>query len=1135
MSEARDAATLVDHEARERAVDRRRSCIVQAPAGSGKTTLLARRYVNLLTTVDYPEQILAITFTIKAAAEMRQRVLRLLTEDHPQSVAAMAHARERGWDLLRYPMRMRIQTIDAFAMHLTRALPVTSELHAASIDTEPQALYELAVQRVFARLQGGDSAQEQALTACLAHFGNNFSQLSGLLVSMLERRPSWFYPLIRELSPSLGTKQLTSQLAAAAKQIRDAATQQLRDALGASRAQALEPLAQYSIAQLTIKDPDKAPDPDDLWGHIAALLIKSDTTLTKLVGRKTVTASNGFPTGAAGAANKRDMLEMLAATAEETATLRAAYLRHRAPDPRRIAAEETLLEAFFYVLLDCVGELNALFQISGRIDFAQLTIAARNALGTEEAPTDLRLALDYRLRHLLVDEFQDTSRSQFELFADLLRGWSAADDNTFFAVGDPMQSIYRFRDAEVGMFIDTCENGISGLPLEHLRLETNFRSTPTLIRWFNGVFPHVLGSADAASVGAVSYSPAVARPTTPDPADGDDDGVISLGAERTRRAPLARHLQRFDTDAAHLEAIVATISRWRAEVPLERIAVLLTSRRLAGPIIAAFEAGGIPWQGIDLHALGTTPVVTDLLALTRALFDPRDAISLTALLRSPLVGLQLEDLKALASQRQSLAECLALTEPEAAAPAGMSATGAARWSHLRAVLLPWWPRRAALTPRELVEALWLRLGGSACYRAPDGSGDPNDERAAARFFSVLETGHPWQVELVRLEREIDKLYAQSTQPGVAILTIHKSKGLEYDRVIVANLEKTGKRDEAPLLRMQPGGSQDANAMIALKPALGTHKKQELGSLYDWLKQSDTVRGDNERRRLLYVAATRARDDLMLTTVLPAGQRAVSGSLLACLDAVPGVDWLDGKGGHGQGGTAELPPPPRLRRVALPLPAAVTHPNALPGQTRGNEASSANDTPGFIPQDRRRAILRGELIHAALCDLSQGREPPAPRYYEREGILIGLPQAAATELAAEVAAQTAKTLADPLGHWCVQESHDEAQAELALGAWGAFGPVELAIDRTFVYRGDRWIIDYKSAAPAVDDDEAEWIQGQINEYAPQLERYGRALRERTPVDGTLRAALFFTALGQLWEVDVETVSGIKLAAEQLLEA
>src|SRR3989441_1606980 len=146
------------------------------------------------------------------------------------------------------------------------------------------------------------------------------------------------------------------------------------------------------------------------------------------------------------------------------------------PPERYSDAQWEVLDSIIRVLPLAVAQLKVVFAERGECDFTEVAQGAVRALGTPDAPTDLLLALDYRIRHILVDEFQDTSNSQWELIERLTAGWERGDGRTLFLVGDPMQSIYRFREAEVALFLRAQREGMGSLPLERLTLSTNFRS-----------------------------------------------------------------------------------------------------------------------------------------------------------------------------------------------------------------------------------------------------------------------------------------------------------------------------------------------------------------------------------------------------------------------------------------------------------------------------------------------------------------------------------------------------------------------------------------------------------------------------------------------------------------------------------
>ena len=166
----------------------------------------------------------------------------------------------------------------------------------------------------------------------------------------------------------------------------------------------------------------------------------------------------------------------------------------------------------------CWQRLNWMVSFASRVavDFSAVSIAGLRALGSADAPTDLNLRLDYRLQHILVDEFQDTSSSQLELVRLLTAGWQAGDGRSVFCVGDPMQSIYGFRQAEVRAFLELAEEGIGDLRFDVQRLRSNFRSAAPLVDWTNRCFARLMPQVDDRNRGAIAYRPSEAAASMAD-------------------------------------------------------------------------------------------------------------------------------------------------------------------------------------------------------------------------------------------------------------------------------------------------------------------------------------------------------------------------------------------------------------------------------------------------------------------------------------------------------------------------------------------------------------------------------------------------------------------------------------------
>ena len=213
-----------DAEARERALDVGQSFVMQAPAGSGKTTVLTQRYLKLLTTVDEPEQVLAITFTRKAAGEMRERVQKALDGDFPVrspadaltlelGAAVRAHAARRGWGIDDSAARLRIQTIDAFNSYLANSLPITSQNgFGRGIADAPDDLYAIAARETLRHAES-DPELRKDFELILRRLDDSWRRLEQLIAGMLSKRAEWL-PNLPQLSGEALVPRIEASLAA---------------------------------------------------------------------------------------------------------------------------------------------------------------------------------------------------------------------------------------------------------------------------------------------------------------------------------------------------------------------------------------------------------------------------------------------------------------------------------------------------------------------------------------------------------------------------------------------------------------------------------------------------------------------------------------------------------------------------------------------------------------------------------------------------------------------------------------------------------------------------------------------------------------------------------------------------------
>ncbi len=1135
MTRVSEGRTVSDQAQRDRALAPDASFIVQAPAGSGKTGLLIQRYLALLATVERPEEILAITFTRKAAGEMRERVLAALhgargelpAEIHARRTwelarSALARDGQQGWELAAHPGRLRIQTIDSLCAELTRQLPLAAGFGAPpAIAEQGRELYREAARATLALLDGDDD-WGGAVAHLARHLDNDFPYLETLLADMLARRDHW----LRLVADRSNTQLQREALEAALGRLVDEQIQAL--AAGwpeASRAR-LPPLARYAAEQLAAagrespivawRDPTSWPAPTadhlPLWQGLAELLLTA-----KGEWRSRVTEAVGFPApgGAKGEEkaqrqhHKAQIGEAIDALRHDTALAQRLHEVRELPPARYDERQWAVLDALLTLLPVAVAQLKLVFQGHGGIDFAEVAMAASQALGEPQAPTDLALALDYRIRHILVDEFQDTSLRQYELLARLTAGWTPDDGRTLFVVGDPMQSIYRFREAEVGLYLRARREGLAGVPLEALTLGVNFRSQGGVVEWVNGAFPAIFPADEDALRGGVSYRP-------------------SLAFRASAGAAVAVHPFFGRDHGGEAAQVVRLVQEACARRPQGSLAILVRSRTHLARILPALRQAGLRYQAVEIETLGERPVVRDLLALTRALLHPADRIAWLAVLRAPWCGLTLADLTAVAGEASRAILWERMNDP--ALLAALSDDGRTRLARLCAVVAPFLARRRAQPLRRWVEGAWLALGGPATCAAP---GDLADAATYLDLLDELEVGGDLP-GLVPLAERVELLYAapdSGADAGLQVMTIHKAKGLEFDTVIVPGLGRRPTPGSEPLLRwleIPRGGGED----LVLAPIRA--RNDDADPISRTLKRLDGERCRNEDARLLYVAATRAREALHLLGHCPLDAkgdetrlgRPESRSLLERLWPAVEAEYraqFDAAGSaaepQAESGPPDAPPLQRLTTqwVAPPPPAAVAV-----GAVQPAPAAEEGEIEFEWAGDTARCV--GIVVHALLQRV--GREGlaawPAERVASCASAITralagqGVPRDERQRATRSVQEALKRSLGDPRGRWLLDTRHCEAVVEWPLAGVDGNQVVHVVLDRSFVDdQGVRWIVDYKTGAHEGPDREA-FLDNEQMRYRPQLERYARLLaaRETRPI----RLGLYFPLLGgwREWE-------------------
>ena len=1097
---------MSDQVQRDRAIDPTISCCVVAPAGSGKTSLLVQRMLALLARVPHPEHIVAITFTRKAAAEMRARMAEafaLAQADEQVQVAdyekttfslakqALENAKKCGWDLPQQLERLQFMTIDSFCATLVRQMPVGSRMGGSINPAEPPAeLYRAAVLDL---LYSSEAAIQQQLAPILAALGNRWDLAVTWLSELLAKRDQWqlaLFPGQRE-QDALHFMRDTWAIECRRR------VMQLNQDLEPWRAELQQILHLLSIEKSAEYRPLHALDSITSWRRVAEFLLTKNGEW-----RARVTVSEGFPP------KSEQKLLWDRVIAEVKGSLSTTLFEGVQLMPESLEADEDWLIVNRTVAI--LPHLLASFwwqcQQRGEVDFTQVASAALEALGDDDSPTDLALKLDYGIHHLLVDEFQDTSTHQFELIRRLTRGWLEHNESrpsspkTLFLVGDAMQSIYRFRGAQVDLFVRAIEEGFNGLRLERLDLARNFRSERGVVEWVNTVF----GQTDS------DPSPMLQR-LTANVAEPVLDGEGGIQYHAFLEDPRGVQETQF---------IVRRIQDWLQENPSKTTAVLGRTRTQLAPIMRALKDAGIAYSASDVERIADNVAVTDFVNLLCLLVNPSDTLACMGCLRAPWLGMPLamlhcaarihannetgdwhQSLIALESEcdEESLRKCL--TRFNQILAWGVNARG----------------RRSV---RAWLDTLWNALAGSSIYL------NDVDQSAIQALFEVLEehpeyVNSPWAI----VEMLESKTMATDSTGSVLVMTMHKSKGLEFDRVVLPSMGRAGRSSPRQLFVWAELPVPHAYGFL-LGCAKGT--AGDGPSVGRWLHEREKLALSDELKRLFYVAATRAKSELCITTSYAQDEfercKPANASLLGQVSALALQEpvWHEARDSSVlAANTLSNLQPMRLRRF-VPESAPT-----LPG--RSLESLERDLTVAQDWYESGAAV--GSLVHKAFELAIKANQLPSCDSYLRdrlkqEALALGQPVKNCEGCVGLAFEAIEATVNNTEAHWLFVGDDWLRYPEYNV-ARASDRQVESYYIDVFLrstVSGDLKVVDFKTNKPEFNETNFAFEERMRRTYQPQLQIYVDIIAEIEQVQP--KACLFLTYTQRFLDFDFTTRTGTR---------
>lgn len=1057
------------------ACDPRRSVVVEACAGAGKTWMLVSRILRALLDGAEPQQVLAITFTRKAAGEMRERLDEWLA-------AHAAHACDDA---------ERVKALRQRGLSLDEA-----EARAPALG----ALHERL-------LRGGRAVEVRTFHAWFTQL------LSHAPLALLERLG---LPLEHELieDPSVLQRPLMARFHRAVE--REPALREVYLQLVGrhGRASVLAWLDAAWQKGAEIRRADEAgrasgtvPPAAALWPECAGLADPAGLLQrAPLRGRLDALARLLGQAGKAVARAAADDLRLALETADPERCFDQAWeaLFTKDGEPRKLgqgaeldAACDALRElrrmreqqqahedheAMLLLARVLLDEYAALKRRRGLVDMPDLERAAEALLGDGELAGWVQERLDQRLRHVLIDEFQDTSPLQWQALQGWLSSYAGAGGGasgqrplSVFIVGDPKQSIYRFRNAEPRVFAAARDFVVEGLEGHALACDHTRRNAPEVIAALSAVFveaaredwgpfrPHTTGSTAAGRVCRLPGVPYERRETQAATEGWRDSLTVP------RREPeTVRRAQ----EAAQVAAAVADLVRGQGLAP-DEVMVLSRRREMLGQVADALAAAGVPHAVAEPLKLHETPEVLDLVALLDALVSPTLDIAFARALKSPLFGASDDDLLWLSREARGRPWIRALRAAESLPlPALARAQG---------LLAGWYPAARALAPHDLLDRIVHEGDVTGRYAAAV----PADRRAGALaaidalLAAALAHRGARLLSTYAFVRELraGRVAATASAPAgaVRLLTVHGAKGLEARAVVIADAHPAARPPDLNRVLVDWPVEASAPRQVVFirnlnRPARSMAELVDEHQAAEW---RESLNG-------LYVAMTRAREQLVFSRNEPA--RGEPGGPSWWERAFPHAEpWAPAPPGAAGAGATE---------VAVPLLPAL----ARPWTTTAPEAA----------QDAV-AARRGQAVHRVL------------EWAGRPGVgLEGIDLAAAARSAATAFGLPAKD-APQVAATARRILESPACAAFFGGAalrW-AGNEVPLAGEGGELLRIDRlvllqppggaptwWVLDYKLQTGAVS----------LPLYREQLRRYVRAVAALQPGEA-VRGALV-TGAGEL---------------------
>ena len=846
------SAEVSDKHSRETALDTTKSFVVQAPAGSGKTELLIQRYLKLLSIVNQPEEIIAITFTNKAANEIKQRILNALTNAKRKIIpkknhevltsqfatCALKRSKQKNWNLIMTSQRIKVMTLDSLCSEIVSMAPISSNFGLNKTLIANHELTEIYKQSSISALNifFDSKSYRKDAEVILNHLDANIDKYADYMAQMLVMREQWSFLIGRGAGNDKAfSARLRKSLELNIQKTISLYIENLNDSFPEKTLKDMYPIFDYLSEEndlfMKILHEHRYSSMNNYhyvryWRAIADLLITNSGSW-----RKRIDASIGIPPSEK---NLKNQLTNIIRSLQSNEVLNKKLFELKSiPEPLYNDGQWEVLLSLLRLLPIVIAELKTIFTKNNICDYTEISDSAIKSISDEDDPSDLSLIMDYKIKHILLDEAQDTSQRQYQFIKNLINGWEQNDGRTLFFVGDPMQSIYRFRNARVSLFLSISKKGIGSLSPHNLVLTNNFRSGGILVENFNKIFSTIFPEKLNIHDGSVNYTKSFPMPD-----------LLNKGSFNIH--PLFN-----ESHAREAEYVVSLVAN-KINESNGSIALIVRSRLHLIEILKELRSKNIKYSALELDKLTDVPEIIELIAITRALANRDDRAAWIAILRSPLVGLTWKEILSISSvdDHEDIWSILEKNNTRNS----LSSESVKALDRFCMVMKKNIVGDGISSLRDRIERIWYALDGLVLTQDP---GQLDNVKLFLNIIEDIEVGgtieDPASLELILDQYRVSSPKDNDSQ--VNIMTIHKSKGLEFDHIIIPSLGRSIKPPEKTLINWLENPSEQNEIIIS---PIGEGKNDKLHNfIQNFIKESDA----HEINRLLYVAFTRASESL----------------------------------------------------------------------------------------------------------------------------------------------------------------------------------------------------------------------------------------------------------------------------------